>query len=74
MNIQKPRNGNYVFTIKAKDNLNNAKNYQIFIEDINLFDDIDNNIENLTVKENNITNVSEAKKEIGFMEKEDYVE
>ena len=56
VNIPNPRNGHYIFNIAAKDKLNNAQDYQIFIDDINLFEDINTNIGNLTFEEKNITN------------------
>ncbi|MBU1103693.1 MAG: hypothetical protein KJ600_04015 [Nanoarchaeota archaeon] len=64
--IQNPRNGDYVFSINVKDILNNLGKYEITIEDLNVFEDVDTNMQNFSFESNDIVN--ETTKEINFKE------
>jgi len=66
LSMEKAKNGEYIFTLTLRDPLNNSAIYEVLIEDINLFEDVDTNIQNLSFESNEIVN--ETAKEINFKE------
>ena len=64
INWDRAQNGKYDVTLRAKDILNNVGEYNLALEDLNNFKDVETNVEDLIFESNDIEN--ETAKEINF--------